>query len=116
MHRALNARPARRGRARPREAGGGQEEEEAAAGDEAEEVKVRAVAWPVKEEPEAEEEVKIRKVEWAGGEGAGPGGAGGGKRKVGTREARPLPSAEGGGDGLAVSWHEQRLPRGRSAG
>merc|ERR1712097_83195 len=113
MHRALNARPARRGRARPREAGGG---EEAAAGDEAEEVKVRAVAWPVKEEAEAEEEVKIRKVEWAGGEGAGTGAAGGGKRRRGKRERGGVQGEKGrrtlGGDRRG-SGASPRARRGR---
>ena len=104
MHRALNARPARRGRTRPRaEAAavqGGAEVKAEAEAEEAEEVKVRAVEWwPVKAEPD--EEVKVRAVEWVGEGGkrrrvkpereeeggtaeAGPSGRGAGAQKAGN--------------------------------
>ena len=60
LHRELNARPARRGRARPRDEaarGAAVKEEEA----EAEEVKVRAVEWWPVVKAEQVEEVKWRR-------------------------------------------------------
>ena len=69
------------GRSGPR--GVAEEEEEAP------EVKVRLVEWPVKAEPGAEEDVKIRLVEGPGGEtGAGPAAAGGGKRRPSGQSLR----------------------------
>ena len=108
LHRALNARPARRG---CREAGarggaaakGKKEEQEEAEVKEEEEVKISALEMAVKDEPE--EDVKIRELEY-GGEGgqrrgvkrereedivaeAGPSGrgaGGGGRQQVGHGE------------------------------
>ena len=85
LHRELNARPARRGRTRPRDEaaqGAAVKEEEA----EAEEVKIRAVEWWPVVKAEQVEEVKIRAVEWVG--------EGGKRRRVkreegGTAEAGP---------------------------
>ena len=98
LHRELNARPARRGRARPRGEAAEEEEQGAAVKEEeadAEEVKVRAVEWwPVKAEPD--EEVKVLDVEWVG--------EGGKRRRVkpereeegGTAEAGPSGREAGG--------------------
>ena len=85
VHRELNARPARRGRTRPRDEaaqGAAVKEEEA----EAEEVKIRAVEWWPVVKAEQVEEVEIRAVEWVG--------EGGKRRRVkreegGTAEAGP---------------------------
>ena len=96
LHGALNARPARRGRVRPREEAAeerglqaGVEEEE----EEEEEVKIRLLEMAGKAEPE---EVKIRAVQW-GGEG--------GKRRRVKREAV---AAEAGPSGRFVRGERSR--------
>merc|ERR1711951_156805 len=89
LHRELNARPARRGRTRPRDEaaqGAAVKEEEA----EAEEVKIRAVEWWPVVKAEQVEEVKIRAVEWVGE---------GGKRRRVKREREEGGTAEAGPSG-----------------
>ena len=105
LHRALNARPARRGRREAGARGGAaaqEKDQEEAEEEEEEEVKVSALEMAVKDEPE--EDIKIRELEY-GGEGgqrrgvkrereedsveAGPSGrgaGGGGRQQVGHGE------------------------------
>ena len=89
LHGALNARPARRGRVRPREEAAEERGLQAAVEEEEEEeeVKIRLLEMAVKAEPE---EVKIRAVQW-GGEG--------GKRR---RVKREVVAAETGPSGRFV--------------
>ena len=121
LHRELNARPARRGRARPRDEaaqGAAVKEEEA----EAEEVKIRAVEWWPVVKAEQVEEVKIRAVEWVGEGGkrrrvkaereevvvaeAGPSGQGSGRQQAGKSRQ--------GASRFGERWTEERRGSGAS--
>ena len=91
LHRALNARPARRRRGREQAAGGAEEEEE---------VKIRLLEM-VKDE--LEEDVKVRLVAEGAGDEAGPSAAGGGQRRGVKRER-----GEAGPSGRGASAGEQQ--------
>ena len=107
LHRALNARPARRGcreaEARGGAAAKGKKEQEAGVKEE-EEVKISALELAVKDEPE--EDVKIRELEY-GGEG--------GQRRGVKREREEDIVVEAGPSGRGAGGRQQAGHSGRGA-